>query len=40
MASLNRDLHYALLPLTLDVEHAAHIKFVRLITEREDEGLS
>lgn len=38
LAPLDRDLRYALLPLTLGVEHAAHTKPVRLITEREDEN--
>ena len=38
-ASLDRNLCYALLPLTLDAEHAARTKLVRLITELEDEGL-
>lgn len=37
LASLDRDLRYALLPLTLDVEHAARAKLVRIATEREDE---
>ena len=39
LASLDRNLCYALLPLTLDAEHAARTKLVRLITELEDEGL-
>ncbi len=37
LASLDRDLRYALLPLTLDVEHAARVKLMRNITERSDE---
>lgn len=37
LASLDRDFRYALLPLTLDVEHAARTKLVRIATEREDE---
>ena len=37
LASLDRDLRYVLLPLTLDVEHTARTKLVRIATEREGE---
>lgn len=37
LASLDRDLRYALLPLTLNVEHAARTKLVRITTERNNE---
>lgn len=37
LASLDRDLRYTLLPLTLDVEHAARTKLMRTMTERNDE---
>ena len=35
LASLDRDLRYTLFPLTLDVEHAATTKIMRLATLRE-----
>lgn len=37
LASFDRTLRYALLPLTLDVEHAARVKLIHEITERADE---
>lgn len=37
LASLDRDLRYALLPLTLDVKHAARAKLIRIVTQRIDE---
>ncbi len=37
LASFDRDLRYALLPLTLDVEHAARTKLVRSVTELDSE---
>lgn len=37
LASLDRDLRYTLLPLTLDVEHFARVKLVREATRREGE---
>lgn len=37
LASLDRDMRYALLRLTLDVEHAARTKLMRRVTERDDE---
>lgn len=37
LASLDRNLRYSLLPLTLDVEHAARTKLVRIATTRGDE---
>lgn len=37
LTSLDRDLRYALLPLTLNVEHATRTKLVRITTERNNE---
>lgn len=37
LASLDRDLRYTLLPLTLDIENAARTKLVRVTTKHGDE---
>ena len=37
LASFDCDLRYAFLPLTLDVEHAARTKLMRIVAERTDE---
>ena len=37
LASFDRDLRYTLLPLTLDVEHAARAKLMRSVAKRTDE---
>lgn len=38
LASLDRSIRYALLPLTLDVEHRTRVHLVREVTERENEN--